>query len=95
MAMGEQVELRVPKKIVYVAIVVAIAAVCALAMLVSPFVAVWVLTVILFAYGLAQLLLPRGILPQVRSRFFDAGCCFILATGLAVFAQWANAAQII
>lgn len=93
--MDEKVELRVPKKIVYVAIALAVVAVCVLALLVSPFVAVWALTFILLAYGLGQLLLPRGVLPQVRSRFFDAGCCFVLAAGLALFAQWANAAQII
>ena len=93
--MEEQKELRVPKKIVYVAIALAVVVVCALALLVSPYVAVWTLIVVLLAYGLTQLLLPRGVVPQVRSRFFDAGCSFVLAAGLALLAHWANAAQIV
>lgn len=93
--MSEDNGLRVPARLVYVMIAVCIAVVCALALLVSPFLSVWALVLVLFAYGVAQLLLPRGILPQVRSRFFDVTCCFVLAIALAFFAQWANAAQII
>lgn len=76
-------------------IVLCIVAVCVLAFVVSPLVAVWTLSFMLLVYGFAQLLLPRGILPQVRSRFFDVLCYLLLSVGLAFFAQWASTGQIV
>ncbi|MBR6458885.1 MAG: hypothetical protein IKS49_01830 [Actinomycetaceae bacterium] len=92
---GEQTKLRVPSRAVYVALVLCVVAVCLLALFVSPLIAVWTLSFLFIIYGFAQLLLPRGVLPQVRSRLFDALCCFLLAAGLALFAQWASTPQIV
>ncbi|MBR5951417.1 MAG: hypothetical protein IKZ87_08315 [Actinomycetaceae bacterium] len=93
--MDEKVELRIPSKGVYVGIVLGIVAVCLCAFVFSSLIAVWALSGMLLFYGFAQLVLPRGILPQVRSRIFDASICFLFAIGLAFFAQWANAAQLV
>lgn len=93
--MSDDKSLRVPAKAVYVLIVLCVVAVCALAVLVSPLVAVWTLSFIFLIYGFAQLVLPRGVLPQVRSRFFDVMCSLLLASSLAFFAQWASTPQIV
>lgn len=83
-------EVRVPKKVVYVVIFVAVALVCLTALVVSAKAATWLLAAELVVCGIAHLILPRGVIPQVRSRVFDAASCFILAALIAFFSPWAS-----
>ncbi len=88
-------EVRVPKKAAYWAIGLWIVVVCALALAVSAQAATWALSGFLALGGIAQLVLPRGVIPQVRSRLADAFTCLGLAALLAFFAPWAATPLII
>ena len=88
--MSQGRDVRVPKSVVYAALVLALLIVCALAFLVSATAATWALASLFFICGILHLVIPRGIIPQVRSAIFDALTCFAFGALLALFAPWAS-----
>lgn len=88
--MSQNRDVRVPKSVVYAALVLALVVVCAAAFLVSAKAATWLLASLFFICGVLHLVIPRGIIPQVRSAVFDALTCFLFGGLLAFFAPWAS-----
>ena len=91
----KQVELRLPAKVTYIVLLAWIVALCVFAFVFSALVSVWCLSVSLAVYGVLHLLVPRGVLPQVRSRAFDAALCFLGAALIALLAHGAAVPQLV
>ncbi len=73
----------------YVAAVVWLVCVTALAFLASAVIAVRVLAASMVVIGLARGGLPAGIIPTVRSLIFDVSVYMLLASVLAYLSSWA------
>ncbi len=80
---------RVPSDWIYVAAVLWLVCVTALAFLASAVVATRVLAGSLVIIGLARGALRPGIIPTVRSRVFDVSVYLLLASVLAYLSSWA------
>ena len=80
---------RVPSDWIYVAAVLWLVCVTALAFMVSAVVAVRILAASMVIIGLARAALPAGSIPTVRSRIFDVSVYMLLASILAYLSSWA------
>ncbi|MDO5723249.1 MAG: DUF3017 domain-containing protein [Flaviflexus sp.] len=84
-------ETRVPSPVLFVVMTLWICAVTVIAVLAD---ARWAATALggsMICLAVARLVLPAGVVPQIRRRFWDAATLAALGIALLALASWGNA----
>lgn len=84
-------ETRVPSPLLFVAMTVWICAVAAVAVLADARWAALALGASMIGLAGARLVLPAGVVPQIRRRFWDCLTLALLGLALIALANWGNA----
>lgn len=80
-----------PRPILYAALVAWIAVVCMLAVVEDVRLAVLALAAVMAGMALLRAVLPTGMLPTIRGRFWDTVTLLLFAFLLYQLAEWGNA----
>lgn len=84
-------ETRVPSPVLFVVMTVWIGTVAAIAVVADARWAAIALGLSMICLALARLVLPAGMVPQIRRRFWDAATLATLGIALLALANWGNA----
>lgn len=88
-------ESRTPSPVFFIALVLGLVVIVAIAFNFGVQTAAYVLAASLVVLAVMRVLLPPGMVPQVRTPYVDAATLVILAAVLAYFANWGDTAPIV